>query len=148
MTIVSLNNSTSKYLNIMLIRQLSVFLENRKGMFAKIARLLGDNGINMQAFTVSETEDFGIARIITPTEQTDRAMALLKANSYAVSVNQVLYIKCDNVPGSMANIMEKLAAAGISVEYMYAFSDSKSSVSRVVIRPDRLEEANTIIQEL
>lgn len=117
-------------------------------MFAKIARLLGDNGINMQAFTVSETEDFGIARIITPTEQTDRAMALLKANSYAVSVNQVLYIKCDNVPGSMANIMEKLAAAGISVEYMYAFSDSKSSVSRVVIRPDRLEEANTIVQEL
>ena len=132
----------------MLIRQISVFLENKKGMFAQIARLLGNNGINMQAFTVSETEDFGIARIITEPGQIDMAYNLLKANSYAVSINQVLYVKCGNTPGAMANVMERLAAADISVEYMYAFSNTSNEVSRVVIRPDKLEEANAIIQEL
>lgn len=117
-------------------------------MFAEIARLLGNNGINMKAFTVSETEDFGIARIIVERSQIDRAFNLIKSNSYAVTMNQVVYLECGNVPGAMADAMERLAAAGISVEYMYAFADSSSEYSRVIIRPDNIELANQIVQEL
>lgn len=132
----------------MLIRQISVFLENKQGMFAEIARLLGNSNINMKAFTVSETEDFGIARIIVERDQIDRAFNLIKANSYAVTLNRVVYLECGNVPGAMASAMEKLAAAGISVEYMYAFADTSANFSRVIIRPDNIELANQIIQEL
>ncbi len=132
----------------MLIRQISVFLENEKGKFAEIARLLGNNGINMKAFTVSETQDFGIARIIVERDQIERAFNLIKSNSYAVTMTHVVYLECANVPGAMANAMEKLSAAGISVEYMYAFTDSSSEFSRVIIRPDKTELANQIIQEL
>ena len=132
----------------MLIRQISVFLENEKGKFAEIARLLGNNGINMKAFTVSESQDFGIARIIVERDQIERAFNLIKANSYAVTMTHVVYLECANKPGAMANAMEKLSAAGISVEYMYAFTDSSSEFSRVIIRPDNTELANQIIQEL
>ena len=132
----------------MLIRQISVFLENEKGKFAEIARLLGNNGINMKAFTVSETQDFGIARIIVERDQIERAFNLIKANSYAVTMTHVVYLECANKPGAMANAMEKLSAAGISVEYMYAFTDSSSEFSRVIISPDNTELANQIIQEL
>ena len=117
-------------------------------MFAEIARLLGNSNINMKAFTVSETEDFGIARIIVERDQIDRAFNLIKANSYAVTLNRVVYLECGNVPGAMANAMEKLAAAGISVEYMNAFADTSANFSRVIIRPDNIELANQIIQEL
>ena len=102
----------------MLIRQISVFLENEKGKFAEIARLLGNNGINMKAFTVSETQDFGIARIIVERDQIERAFNLIKANSYAVTMTHVVYLECAHKPGAMAEAMEKLSAAGISVEYM------------------------------
>ena len=132
----------------MLIRQISVFLENEKGKFAELARLLGNNNINMKAFTVSETQDFGIARIIVERDQIERAFNLIKANSYAVTMTHVVYLECANKPGAMANAMEKLSAAGISVEYMYAFTDSSSEFSRVIIRPDNTELANQIIQEL
>ena len=106
----------------MLIRQISVFLENEKGKFAEIARLLGNNGINMKAFTVSETQDFGIARIIVERDQIERAFNLIKANSYAVTMTHVVYLECAHKPGAMAEAMERLSAAGISVEYMYAFA--------------------------
>ncbi|MBR3937366.1 MAG: amino acid-binding protein [Bacteroidaceae bacterium] len=132
----------------MLIRQISVFLENEKGKFAEIARLLGNNGINMKAFTVSESQDFGIARIIVERDQIERAFNLIKANSYAVTMTHVVYLECAHKPGAMAEAMEKLSAAGISVEYMYAFADSSSEFSRVIIRPDNTELANQIIQEL
>ena len=75
----------------MLIRQISVFLENKKGKFAEIARLLGNANINMKAFTVSETEDFGIARIIVERAQID-PFNLIKANPYAVTMTQVVYL--------------------------------------------------------
>ena len=125
----------------MLIRQISVFLENEKGKFAEIARLLGNNGINMKAFTVSETEDFGIARIIVEREQIERAFNLIKANSYAVTMTKVVYLECGNVPGAMADAMERLSAAGISVEYMYAFvkQDGKSAI--LVFRFDKIDQA-------
>ena len=132
----------------MLIRQISVFLENEKGKFAEIARLLGNNGINMKAFTVSETQDFGIARIIVERDQIERAFNLIKANSYAVTMTHVVYLECAHKPGAMAEAMERLSAAGISVEYMYAFADSSSEFSRVRSRPDNTELANQIIQEL
>jgi hypothetical protein len=132
----------------MLIRQISVFLENKKGKFVEIARLLGNANINMKAFTVSETEDFGIARIIVERAQIDRAFNLIKANSYAVTMTQVVYLECGDYPGAMANVLERLAAADISVEYMYAFADSRSEFSRVIIRPDKTELANQIVQEI
>jgi hypothetical protein len=102
----------------------------------------------MKAFTVSETQDFGIARIIVERDQIERAFNLIKANSYAVTMTHVVYLECAHKPGAMAEAMERLSAAGISVEYMYAFADSSSEFSRVIIRPDNTELANQIIQEL
>lgn len=132
----------------MLIRQLSVFLENRQGKFAGIARLLGDNGINMKCFTVSETDDFGLARILVNHSQIERAFALLKENSYAVSMNYVIYTECDDTPGMMAGIMDALSEAGLSVEYMYAFAEKESSLSHLIIRTTENEElADKIISE-
>lgn len=132
----------------MLIRQLSVFLENRQGKFAEIARLLGNNGINMKAFTVSESADFGIARIIVEREKIDLAYNLLKSHSYAVSIHQVNYLNSPNQPGAMAVAMEELCKAGVSIEYMYAFADDASHNSHLVIRTSNDELANQILSEL
>ena len=132
----------------MLIRQLSIFLENRKGKFAEIARLLGNHNINMKAFTVSESDDFGIARIIVDSQETERAYNILKANSYAVSLNNVVYLNSPNKPGAMAIAMEELAKQHVSIEYMYAFADDDSNISHLVRRSNNDELANTILSEL
>lgn len=105
----------------MLIKQLSVFLENKQGKFAEIAGLLGEKGVNMKAFTVSESSDFGIARFIV--DDTGRALSVLRAASYAVTTTDVVYLKCPNVPGAMASAMKALSKAGVFIEYMYAYSD-------------------------
>ncbi len=124
----------------MLIRQLSVFLENRQGRFAGIAKLLGDNNINMKCFTVSETDDFGLARILVERSQVDEAFTLLRDNSYAVSVNDVIYTECDDTPGMMAKIMDTLSEAGLFIEYMYAFAEKEAPISHLIIRTTENEE--------
>lgn len=83
----------------MLIKQLSIFLENKRGRFTEVARLLGEAGINMSAFTVAENSDFGILRLIV--SDTDKAIAILREQLYAVSVTDVVCLQCPNQPGAL-----------------------------------------------
>ncbi|MCC8199602.1 MAG: amino acid-binding protein [Tannerellaceae bacterium] len=126
----------------MLIKQLSIFLENKKGRFTEVSKILGEAGVNMSAFTVSENSDFGILRLIV--SDTDKAIRVLKDQLYAVSVTDVICLQCPNQPGALARAMEIITAAGIFVEYMYAFSQGE--VAHVVIRPDDVETCAAVLK--
>lgn len=125
----------------MLIKQLSIFLENKKGRFTEVAKLLGEAGVNMSAFTVSENSDFGILRLIV--SDPDKAIAVLREHLYAVSIAEVICLHCPNQPGALAKAMEIITDAGIFVEYMYAFSEG--DVANVIIRPDNLERCAEVL---
>ena len=81
----------------MLIKQLSIFLENKKGRFTEVAKILGEAGVNMSAFTVAENSDFGILRLIV--SDTEKAISVLREKLYAVSVADVVCLHCPNQPG-------------------------------------------------
>ena len=125
----------------MITRQLSIFLENKTGRINEVARILGENGINMQAFSMAETADFGLLRLIVP--DVDKAVEVLRNESFAVMVTDVLCLKCSNTPGSLSSVLVTLAANNIFIEYMYAFSDGESA--NVVIRPDDVQAAVNVL---
>ena len=125
----------------MIIRQLSIFLENRTGRINEVARILADNGINMQAFSMAETADFGLLRLIVP--DVDKAVEVLRSADIAVMVTDVLCVSCPNVPGSLSAILEKLASNDVFIEYMYAFSDGETA--NVIIRPNNIEDAVKVL---
>ena len=125
----------------MVIKQLSIFLENRTGRINEVAKILSENGVNMQAFSMAETADFGLLRLIVP--DADKAVEVLRAASFAVMVTDVLCISCPNVPGALSSVLEKLASNDIFIEYMYAFSEGDTA--NVVIRPTNVEAAMTVL---
>ena len=127
----------------MTIKQLSIFLENRTGRINEVARILADNGINMQAFSMAETADFGLLRLIVP--DVDKAVAVLRGADIAVMVTDVLCLNCTNVPGALSAVLEKLAANNIFIEYMYAFADGDKA--NVVIHPNDLEKCVAELQK-
>ncbi|MDR1859554.1 MAG: amino acid-binding protein [Bacteroidales bacterium] len=121
----------------MLIKQLSVFLENKTGRFTEVAAALKDAGINMSAFTVSENSDFGIVRLIV--SEPTAAYSALKKAGFAASLNDVVCAHCDNKPGALSTLLNKLTAAGISIEYMYAFSIDDTS-AQIVLKPNDMDK--------
>ena len=125
----------------MVTRQLSIFLENKTGRINEVAKILGDNGINMQAFSMAETADFGLLRLIVP--DVDKDVEVLRAASFAVMVTDVLCLNCTNTPGSLSAVLEKLASNNVFIEYMYAFSDGESA--NVIIRPDDIQTAVKVL---
>lgn len=124
-----------------IIKQLSIFLENRTGRINEVAKILSENGVNMQAFSMAETADFGLLRLIVP--DVDKAVEALRAASFAVMLTDVLCISCPNAPGSLSAVLEKLASNDIFIEYMYAFSEGETA--NVVIRPTNVEAAVKVL---
>ena len=126
----------------MTIKQLSIFLENRTGRINEVTKILAENGINMQAFSMAETADFGLLRLIVP--DVEKAVEVLQAASYAEMLTDVLCINCQNVPGALSAVLERLASNDIFIEYMYAFSDGDSA--NVIIRPNNVEAAVKVLK--
>ncbi|MCR5139867.1 MAG: amino acid-binding protein [Bacteroidaceae bacterium] len=116
----------------MKIKQLSVFLQNKLGRFSEMATILGEAGINMQAFTVAENAEFGIVRLIVG--DPERAARLLIERSFAVSVGEVFLLEMPDEPGALAARVNKLSDAGVFIEYMYAFSGANGKAV-VALKP-------------
>ena len=127
----------------MLVKQLSVFLENKKGRFTEIARILGEAGVNMTAFTVAENSDFGILRLIV--SDAEKAKEVLKSHRYAVNSTDVLCVECPNRPGALASVMTIITDAGIFIEYMYAFSNGEKAL--VILRPNDLGKTVEVLSQ-
>ena len=125
----------------MTIKQLSVFIENKTGRINDVTRILGQNGENMTAFSLAESADFGILRMIV--SDVDLAMRVLKEAHFGVTVTDVVCFSCPNTPGSLSTVLEYLAKEDIFIEYMYAFSEGDTA--NVVIRPTDVKRCLEIL---
>ena len=125
----------------MTIKQLSVFLENKTGRINEVTKILGRNGINMLAFSMAETADFGILRLVV--SEVEKATSVLRAADFAVMMTDVVCITCENTPGALSAILERLASENIFIEYMYAFSDGDKA--NVVIRTNDITKSVQVL---
>lgn len=119
----------------MKIRQLSVFLENRPGRLARACRTLADAGLSIITATLVDTKEFGILRLIVA----DPAAAerVLTAAGYAVNAVEVVAVEVMDRAGGLADVLTAMDAAGINVEYCYAFTERRGDRAAVVFRfPD------------
>ena len=115
----------------MTIKQVSVFLENKTGRINEVTKILSRHGINMQAFSMAETPDFGILRLIV--SDVDKAVEILRNADFAVRLTDVIHLHCPNKAGALGEILEQLATADVSIEYMYAFAEG--DMANIVVRP-------------
>ena len=107
----------------MSIKQISVFVENRPGALYGLTGVLAQNQIDMRALNLSETSDFGIARIIA--SDVYKVTTVLKDAGYVNSITPVLAVAIPDVPGGLNRVLQVLADAKENVEYMYAFLGGK-----------------------
>ncbi|MBO5893003.1 MAG: amino acid-binding protein [Alistipes sp.] len=127
----------------MIIKQLSIFLENRSGRINEVAKIMSQNDINMRAFSMAETSDFGILRLIV--SNTDKAEEVLRAANFAVMLTDVVCVECPNVSGALAQVLDRLTEQGVFIEYMYAFAEGP--VANVIIRPTDVNLCEQILAE-
>jgi hypothetical protein len=127
----------------MIIKQLSVFLENKSGRLTEVTEAIASANINISAFSIADSDDYGVLRLIL--NKPEEAEKILKAKNFSVSITDVVGLVVPNEPGGLHRALSILSAEGISVEYMYAFALSNSAT--VIIRTESIEQTISILQK-
>ena len=127
----------------MLVKQISVFLENKSGRLAKVTSVIGESGVDIRAMSIADTTDFGILRLIV--NQPEKIEAMLKEKGFTVRETEVIAVGMEDQPGSLANILTILENSGMSIEYMYAFVGNNDMKAVVIIKVEDNKKAIEIL---
>lgn len=100
-----------------MIKQLSIFIENKVGTTQEVTELLCGANINMRAFLVFDTTEFTIMRVIV--DDVDKAQKLLEENGFFFKVIDVLGIEIPDIPGAINSLLKVLRDENFSVNYIY-----------------------------
>jgi len=121
------------------VKQISVFIENKKGRLIAVTECLGKNNINIHALSAADTADFGILRLIV--DKPDAAYAALKDNNFTVLETEVLVVRVEDRPGGLNDVLKILVEADINVDYIYAFFSAEKATALNIIKVDDMATA-------
>jgi hypothetical protein len=126
-----------------IIKQISLFAENKPGRLANIANNFSKSGINIRAFTIAEAGDFGIIRMVV--DRPEDAHEMLHNAGFTVSETNVLGVEMEDVPGGLGKIADVLGDRNINIDYAYAFV-TKTEKALLILRVNDIEGAILVLQ--
>ena len=127
----------------MLIKQMSVFVENTTGRLAQLTRVLGNDGIDIKASCIADTVDFGILRCIV--DDPEEATRVLKEHGFTASITEVIAVELEDRPGGFADVLEILAKENIGVNYIYSTIRSKEGAAIIVLKVEDPQKAIDVL---
>jgi hypothetical protein len=99
--------------------------------------------INISAFSVADTADYGILRLIV--NKPEEAEKILKEKEFSVHITNVIGLIVPHESGSLHRALKILSSEGITIEYMYAFALSNKAT--VIIRTDAIEQTVALLEK-
>ncbi len=128
-----------------MIKQISVFLENKSGRLIRVAQVLGEAGINIRGLSIADTSDFGILRMIV--DQPDKALNELKDKGVMATATEVIAMEVPDTPGGLAGVLSYLEEEGINIEYLYSFIEKPTSNAIIMMRVERINDALEVLKK-
>ena len=128
-----------------IVKQLSVFIENKPGTLAAICDELSKAKINIYALTISDTVDHAVVRMVL--SDTRKALHIFEQRGVLTVENSVLMIENTNTPGSLAKIAKRLSKAKINIEYAYLASSPTSQTGLLILRTSETKNALKVLSK-
>jgi hypothetical protein len=126
----------------MIIKQLSIFLEDKSGRLTELTKILSENDINITALSIADAADYGIIRMVVG--RPELAMKVLKEKGFSVKLTDVACLIVPNKPGGLYHALQILTDNNINIDYMYAFA--LKSTASVIIRSASIHQVIEVLQ--
>ncbi len=128
-----------------MLKQITLFAENKPGRLTSATRILSENGINIRAFTIADTGEFGIIRFVV--DNADAAVVYLRRAGFTASETQVIGVDMPDEPGALYEISRTLSDNDINVEYAYAYISSVPHKAVLIVQASDLNTAAQLLSE-
>ena len=127
----------------MTAKQISVFIENRKGRIGDVLKVLKGSDVNILSLSIADTAEYGLFRIIVDKPETGKK-ALSEAG-FSAMLSDIFIISVPHEPGSLHEILQVISDEEISVEYMYGLSVGGEAAS-IVVKTSDLQKAEQVFE--
>ena len=128
----------------MTAKQLSVFIENRRGRLGEVLKVLKDNNVNILSMSLADTTEYGLLRLIV--NAPDHGRDVLLSAGFSSMITDVLIVKVPHVAGSLQEILTIVAENNIDIEYMYGLSVEANDAT-IVVKTNELERACEVLKK-
>ncbi len=128
-----------------MIRQLSVFVENKPGSLMDVTSRLTEAHVNIRAVATFDTPEFGILRLVV--DKPEEAKAYLTSKGFVVRIHQVIGAELEDKKGNLNQMLEILADGGISINYIYSFVIRDGRAPVMVVSTDDFEKAKKALAD-
>ncbi|KYO64924.1 hypothetical protein [Thermovenabulum gondwanense] len=129
----------------MIVKQLSVFLENTPGRLYAVTSALNDNGMDVKALMLADTADFGVLRLIV--DDPEKTLKVLQEKGFTVKITEVIAVEIQHTFKEVQKILEILSRKSVNIEYMYAFMGENPGKTLIIFRVDNLKAAAEYLKE-
>ena len=129
----------------MVVKQISIFVENKEGRIKKAIDTLAKQNINIRALSIADTTKYGILRLIV--SDNEKASEALENDNFIVKENEVIILAVPDKPNGLNSTLAVFDEKGINLEYLYAFVSSKTDEAIVVMRLENMEKAIEALNE-
>lgn len=130
--------------DLMFVKQISVFLENKPGKLSQVTGILKEHDVDISAISIADTTEFGILRMIV--NKPEKAVTAIKAARFPVSTTEVLAVEVSDKPGGLNHALQILNDAGVSIEYLYSFIKRNGNKALILFRVEDPAKAVDVLQ--
>ena len=129
----------------MILKQISVFVENRYGALRDVTKILADASINIRAITVADSTDFGVVRLIV--DKRKDALAAFRDNNMTVKETDVLALASEDKPGALYKALTVLSENKILIEYSYGFVSPVDNNAVIILKCDDMQRTHDCLEK-
>ena len=124
-------------------KQLSVFIENRKGRLSQVLDVLKENGVNILSMSLADTAEYGLLRLIV--NEPELGKEKLSGAGFSSLLSDVTILKIPHVSGSLQQLLKIIEEADVNVEYMYGLSIDKAE-AYVVLKSSSASKTEEVLK--
>ncbi len=121
-----------------MLKQVSVFAENKKGTFQSITAILQRENINILGSVTNDSAEYGIVRMIVSDAET--AVSALQAEGYLCRSAPIIGVEMPDEVGSLNHLLLEMAESNISVDYIYLCFNRESGRPVIILHTDDIFE--------
>jgi len=126
-----------------LVRQFSVFLQNKVGALLEIVKLLNENNIVVLALSIQDSSESAIGRMIV--SDPERTSELFEENDIPHSDCVMMVVELEEGPGDLANVLAALLMAEVNIFFSYPLLIRPRGKAILALHLDDIECATSVL---
>lgn len=127
-----------------MLKQISIFAENKKGAFQTITQILMENDINILGSVTNDSTEFGTIRMIV--SDTEKSLEVLKEKGYVCRTASIIGVEIPDAVGSLNQILKELLEGNINLNYTYLCFNRESGMPVIILSTEDVFEVENYLK--